>query len=139
MKIVYAIAFLGIITSCADETSFDKPETEASETSSNIAVLTELSDEDYPDNPDLIVRHSKYTTSVMESVEFIENGSKFDIVVYPSESGDDTVKLNGIALCICSMFSNINENTTYLQILTNSVLDEQKQIGKQYRKRLRQA
>lgn len=104
MKIFYAVAFLGLIVSCSGEATFDKSgsevnsESEVNKEVSNLATLTELSDADYPDNPDVIVRHEKYTTSVMNAIEFVENGSKFDLIVYPTNDADDTVKLNGIAL-----------------------------------------
>lgn len=100
MKIIYTLIVLALVVGCAadSETEAGKTELSKKEESSTIATLKELSDEDYPDNPDVIVRHKKYTSSVMESIEFIENGDAFDIVVYPTNSGDDTVTMNGIAL-----------------------------------------
>ena len=98
MKITYALVFLGLIISCSSETALDQLTTEVVGNVSNIAVLTELSDTEYPDNPDVMVRHDKYVSSVMESIEFIESGDKFDLVIYPTNEGDDIVRMNGIAM-----------------------------------------
>jgi len=97
MKPVYFIAALvatvTILWSC-DEDS--KNETDG--LSVNSALLTELSDEEYPDNPDISVRHSKYSETEMGAIEFIRNGEGFDIVITPSKKEDDTVRMNGIHL-----------------------------------------
>jgi len=97
MKLLFTIAFLGLVISCSNEPASDQ-QVEAQKEPSNMATLTELSDAEYPDNPDVLVRHKKYTSSVMESIEFVENGSKYDLVIYPTQEGDDTVRMNGIAL-----------------------------------------
>jgi hypothetical protein len=98
MKIAYALVFLGLIMSCSSETPPDQLKPEVVDVVSHTAVLSELSDAEYPDNPDVMVRHEKYVSSVMESIEFVENGDKFDLLIYPTNDGDDTVRMNGIAM-----------------------------------------
>lgn len=63
-----------------------------------IAELTELSDEEYPDNPDITVRHEKYVDTKMNSIEFVKSGELFDVIVIPSNTEDDTVFMGGIQL-----------------------------------------
>ena len=93
--ICFFIAF-GCVSDVKNEKSSDKYL--SSNKSPFIAQLTELSDFDYPDNPDVMVRHKKYTTSVMESIQFIEGINSFDLVIHPTNKDDDTVFLNAIHL-----------------------------------------
>jgi len=62
------------------------------------ADLRELTDEEYPDNPDISIRHPKSTETVMENISFEEKGHAFDIIVYPTNSEDDTVAMKNIHL-----------------------------------------
>lgn len=62
------------------------------------AELTELSDEEYPDNPDVMVRHTKYVETEMNSIELFPNGENFDFVFIPNNATDDTVRMNNIAV-----------------------------------------
>ena len=63
-----------------------------------IAILKELSDEEYPDNPDIGIRHEKYTETTMENISFIEGEDGYEVVVIPSRAADDTVRMFGIQL-----------------------------------------
>ncbi|MCH2224250.1 MAG: hypothetical protein MK066_05720 [Crocinitomicaceae bacterium] len=63
-----------------------------------VAELTELSDSEYPDNPDVLVRHSKYVDTEMDKIEFLRKGKLFDIIAYPINAKDDTVILSDISL-----------------------------------------
>ena len=91
----YLIFVLLYLASCSSN-----PEMQSSEKmiSTYTASLTELSDEEYPDNPDISVRHHKYVETAMNTIEFIKSNSGFTLVVTPENAGDDTVRMNGIRL-----------------------------------------
>lgn len=57
------------------------------------ASLRELSDEEYPDNPDITVRHEKCVETTMKSIEFIRKGEMFDVYLIPDNTEDDTAHL----------------------------------------------
>lgn len=85
-----------LLFSCGTETT-QQIESE-NEAISYSAELTELTDEEYPDNPDVMVRHSKYVETEMNEIELILNGDHFDLVYTPVNETDDTVRMNGISL-----------------------------------------
>ena len=74
----------------------EKPEYKSSE--SYDVVLRELTDEEYPDNPDISVRHYKYISTKMNSIELIKSNNVFDIRIIPESLDDDTVKMFSIPL-----------------------------------------
>lgn len=96
--LVIASLFL-ILISCTNDNSAVELSTQ---NQGNLEVfsasLRELSDEEYPDNPDISIRHEKCITSVMESISFQENGHAFDIIVYPTNKDDDTIHMTDIHL-----------------------------------------
>ena len=94
MKPVYFLVIMAVLSSCGSETESD--EKVLSMISS--AVLTELSDEEYPDNPDISIRHAKCIDTEMESIDFVRNGEAFDLIIKPSNVEDDTVIMKGIQL-----------------------------------------
>ena len=91
-QLIFVLLFL---TSCSSDT-----ETQLSKSIESVymASLTELSDQEYPDNPDISVRHHKYIHTNMSSIEFIKSGGTFNIVITPENDRDDTVKMTGIHL-----------------------------------------
>ena len=95
MKSIYLLFFSALILGCSTGAN-DEHSAEALD--SNIAVLIELSDEEYQDNPDISIRHDKYVATQMETIEFVENGDVFDLVIIPASVNDDTVRMNGIHL-----------------------------------------
>jgi len=62
------------------------------------ADLKELSDVDYPDNPDISIRHEKYTETVMSSIVFTQNDHAFELTILPTNQDDDTIVMNDIQL-----------------------------------------
>ncbi len=62
------------------------------------ATLQEMNDEEYPDNPDISIRHPKYIETVMQSISFEQKGEVFEVIIYPSQQNDDTVIMNNIDL-----------------------------------------
>ena len=62
------------------------------------ADLQELSDVDYPDNPDITIRHKKYTETVMKSITFAQDEHAFNLTILPENTDDDTVVMNDIHL-----------------------------------------
>lgn len=95
---------LFILSSCS-ETVSDTPiasdnETEISSEEKTYfsASLRELSDEEYPDNPDITVRHEKCVETTMSSIEFIRKGEMFDVYLIPDNASDDTAHLFEIDL-----------------------------------------
>ena len=87
--------FLFTLISCT-ETAVDKPKTK--DTIIYSASLRELSDTEYPDNPDITVRNEKYTTTTMKSIEFVKKGELFDMRLISDNSKDDTAHLFKIDL-----------------------------------------
>ncbi|MDX2362236.1 MAG: hypothetical protein QNK23_15625 [Crocinitomicaceae bacterium] len=95
MKAIYLVLVSILFLGCGTDSENDQGE---SLLNANTASLVELSDEEYPDNPDISIRHEKYVETEMETIEFIENGDVFDLIIVPSSAGDDTVRMNGIHL-----------------------------------------
>ncbi len=62
------------------------------------ATLTELSDDEYPDNPDISIRHVKYTETMMDEIHIMRSAVGFDIIVNPISDSDDTVCMLGVDL-----------------------------------------
>ena len=58
---------------------FDLENPENKNLKSYSTVLRELTDEEYPDNPDISVRHYKYLSTKMNSIEFIKSKNVFSI------------------------------------------------------------
>ena len=77
---------------------FDTENSDHQTSKSYNSVLSELADEEYPDNPDISVRHYKYLTTKMNSIEFIKSNNFFDIKFIPESIEDDTVKMFSIPL-----------------------------------------
>ena len=105
MKINFILSLLvvALFTSCSDSSEVDTVElsqtlTESTEVKIHSANLQELSDEEYPDNPDITIRHPKYVETTMETISFEKKENGFDIVIYPSNENDDTVIMKNIAL-----------------------------------------
>ena len=100
MKLFFKFVFVLFVIACEGSVQKQKPTDSQrdSEMPSFAAVLTELSDKDYPDNPDVMVRHSKYASSVMESIQFLESGEGFNVVILPTRNEDDTIFMNGVRL-----------------------------------------
>ena len=94
-NISHLIFVLLFVTSCSSDS---ETQLHKSIESVYIASLTELSDQEYPDNPDISVRHNKYIHTNMSSIEFIKSEGAFNIVITPKNDGDDTVKMMGIRL-----------------------------------------
>ncbi|MDG1147903.1 MAG: hypothetical protein P8N52_06310 [Crocinitomicaceae bacterium] len=90
--LIFVLLYLTSCSSNSEVQSADKIDAAYS------AGLTELSDEEYPDNPDISVRHPKYIETTMDSIEFLQSDVGFTLVITPENEGDDTVKLNGIRL-----------------------------------------
>jgi len=64
----------------------------------NCALLKELSDAEYPDNPDISIRHKKYVKTEMSQISFVPNYGKFTITITPTKEKDDTVIMTNISL-----------------------------------------
>ena len=90
------------LVSCSDEEEVNMNQTETGiEITADTqfdALLTELTDEDYPDNPDITIRHEKCLETTMKSIEFVRKGDLFDVIVAPDSPKDDTVRLFEIDL-----------------------------------------
>lgn len=105
MKIQITFSLLAIlfITSCSDSTdqhniNSAQASVEATEEIVFTALLTEMTDEEYPDNPDITIRHPKYVETEMEAITFNQKEQGFDITIFPSNTNDDTVIMQGIDL-----------------------------------------
>ncbi|MBL1280803.1 MAG: hypothetical protein COA33_011040 [Fluviicola sp.] len=97
---LYFLFSLLILASCSDIASSESSEAIVSQEFAKVssATLRELSDEEYPDNPDISIRHPKSTETVMESISFEEKEHAFDITIFPSNAEDDTVIMTDIHL-----------------------------------------
>lgn len=95
LKLGFTILSLIVFCSCVTNKSQNLAD---KEDEVYAAELTELSDIDYPDNPDIMVRHEKYVSTVMNEIQFVKKPEGFDLVISPTVQGDDTVKMNGIQL-----------------------------------------
>ncbi len=87
-----------LLSSCSSE---NKEVITLNEIVNHIAVsaeLIELSDTDYPDNPDITIRHEKYTNTAMKSITFTQDGRAFNLTISPENTADDTVVMNDIHL-----------------------------------------
>ena len=95
IKYLYSALVFLLITSCSSN-----EESNLVLESNKIynAELTELSDQEYPDNPDISVRHDKYVETEMNEISFVQDDEGFDIVVVPTSHEDDTVRLDNIQL-----------------------------------------
>lgn len=62
------------------------------------AVVVELTDEDYPDNPDISIRHNLDGTFSHDKCEIIEKENSFDLIFYPNNKHSDTLVLGDIDL-----------------------------------------
>ena len=95
--------FLFTLASCSESASdsTSKLISEALESEEKTvfsASLRELSDDEYPDNPDITVRHEKCVETTMKSIEFIRKGDAFDVYLIPDNAKDDTAHLFEIDL-----------------------------------------
>lgn len=95
--------FLFTLISCSETSSdvlveLNDDVTKSEGKTSFSASLRELSDEEYPDNPDITVRHEKCVETTMKSIEFIQKGELFDVYVIPDNAKDDTAHLFEIDL-----------------------------------------
>lgn len=64
------------------------------------ASIRELSDEEYPDNPDISIRHNLDGTFAHSEVDFVRNKEtkNFDIIIYPENDKSDTILIKNINL-----------------------------------------
>ena len=95
VKLGYLFLAIFFICSC---TSDDAVDLSTDPVEQYIADLTEMTDEEYPDNPDITVRHAKYVETEMNSIEFVKSGAVFNLVIVPTNANDDTVYMDGIHL-----------------------------------------
>ena len=96
--LTFSIVTFALLSGCSSEQE-SMQENKAKE--NHVAVsadLKELSDVDYPDNPDISIRHSKYTETEMNEITFIQNDHGFDLIISPTNIDDDTVLMNAIQL-----------------------------------------
>ncbi len=101
IQVLFSIITLLLLSSCSENPEGNRLSTSISSVEeANIfrANLREISDEDYPDNPDISIRHPKYVETTMESISFEQKENGFDIVIYPSNKSDDTVTMKNIDL-----------------------------------------
>lgn len=91
--------FLFTLISCSENSS-DEPIIAENREEKTVfsASLRELSDDEYPDNPDITVRHEKCVETTMKSIEFIRKGESFDVLLIPDDAKDDTARLFEIDL-----------------------------------------
>lgn len=88
-------------------------------TSSFSADLKELSDEDYPDNPDISIRHKKYVETEMNSISFNQNEDAFDLIITPSNNEDDTVIMQGVKLMeFIPSIPHCTESDEYMKLIS---------------------
>ena len=103
MKIILSLFVLALITSCSESSDVETISTsqnqfEAADGEIYVADLQEMSDEEYPDNPDIPIRHPKYIETVMEAISFEKKNNSFEITIFPSNNSDDTVVMENIDL-----------------------------------------
>jgi len=105
MKFNFILPFfvLALITSCSDSSEVETISTNQNQFDTDdgeiyVANLQEMSDEEYPDNPDIPIRHPKYIETVMETISFEEKNNSFEITIFPSNNSDDTVVMKNIDL-----------------------------------------
>ncbi len=117
-----AIVFV-LLNSCTDSSeqqtlsSVQSPEIEI-ETTIFSASLREMSDEEYPDNPDITIRHPKYVETTMESISFAQKENAFEITVFPSSPEDDTVIMQNIDLMeFMPSFPNCAKGDDYMRLI----------------------
>ena len=105
--------FLFTLISCSEATSDTLAEGTSEEASNSenktvfSASLRELSDKEYPDNPDITVRHDKCVETTMNSIEFVRKGEFFDVYVIPDSPQDDTAHLFEIDFNLSMEFNSV--------------------------------
>ncbi len=95
IKYVYTVLLLLVLIGCS---SNDRVVLDIESEKIYNAELTELTDDDYPDNPDISVRHDKYVETEMKKISFTQSDTGFNIVVVPASNRDDTVRMNNVQL-----------------------------------------
>lgn len=64
-----------------------------------IDTVKELTDEQYPNNPDIAIRSKLDGTFSHQTIDIFQNGiNDFNFTIYPSNSNSDTILLNNIKL-----------------------------------------
>lgn len=92
-KLVF-FSILAITFSCNQA-----PKSTSGDDSKSISIdLVELSDSEYPDNPDISIRHSKYVATTMKSIELSEENGAYTFEIHPDWKRDSTICLKGIDL-----------------------------------------
>ncbi len=91
--------FIVLLLSCNEDQKRVLNTTLTNQTKIYSSKITELSDEEYPDNPDISIRHKKYLTTKMSQIVFKEKTEGvFDMIIIPENTNDDTVLLERINL-----------------------------------------
>jgi len=109
-KYIYFLAFIGLLISCGTKSENKTDHTPINTESVQVITLTEegyyanpikeLTDNDYPDNPDIQIRHSsdgKFSHKEVQ-VSRIENSGNFNIYFIPNNEMSDTILLENINL-----------------------------------------
>ena len=60
--------------------------------------ISELTDEQYPDNPDISIRSSLDGTFSHSKISFTKNDLGYDMVIYPKNNKTDTIVLTDLEL-----------------------------------------
>ena len=93
--IVIAILVGGILPSCGEKSSADN----GTETTELAADITQLTDEQYPDNNDIESRSELWNTYEHAKVDVVRNGGKdFTLVFLPTNAKSDTIFIEHINL-----------------------------------------
>lgn len=93
MKKYISALMLFLIFSCSQNI-----ESKEGEKSQNVAEVVELTDEQYPDNPDISIRHNLDGTFAHSEVEIMRDGDVFNLFFYPQNDFSDTLILTSIDL-----------------------------------------
>lgn len=87
---MYKLVFFSILTIAFSCNQASK--STATHISNMISIdMIELSDKDYPDNPDISIRHSKYVATTMKSIELTEENGVYNFEICPDWKRDSTV------------------------------------------------
>ncbi len=97
----FSIALLGLFSCTNNSVKDDTSLLSSKDSSSNYywnIELDELSDEDYPSNPDISIRHSKATEPVYSNLELKRNRDSSFTFVFVPKNNQDTIVLENVNL-----------------------------------------
>ena len=93
-----AIFAFGCNQTTEKETSFSEGTPTIEKSIFWVDSISELSDEEYPDNPDISIRSKLDGTFSHSKISFEENNLGYDMVIYPNNENTDTIVISDLQL-----------------------------------------